>query len=239
MYHHLNGEFDEVRVIKEEQVSRKKLLKGRIRRLGVGPVASQLMFMGLVIPLLRKRSKSQAQKIKRLHKLNDTPIPSDKIYRVPSVNSEACRTLLRDLNYDLIVINGTRIIGSKTLDEITCPIVNTHAGITPAYRGVHGGYWALWNDEPEYCGVTIHRVDKGIDTGSVLAQGNIRPSSQDNFITYPLLQLAVGLPLLTSTLRELELNPKYQGSEPLVDRSKLYYHPTMRQYLSGMLRGVF
>ena len=40
-----------------------------------------------------------------------------------------------------------------------------HAGITPQYRGVHGGYWAVVNNDPEHCGVTIHFVDKGIDTG--------------------------------------------------------------------------
>jgi methionyl-tRNA formyltransferase len=45
-----------------------------------------------------------------------------------------------------------------------------HAGITPRYRGTHGGYWVLLNNDPGHCGVTIHLVDPGIDTGSIVAR---------------------------------------------------------------------
>ena len=37
---------------------------------------------------------------------------------------------------------------------------------------------------PETCGVTIHLVDAGIDTGAVLAQAPICPSPRDNFTTW-------------------------------------------------------
>ena len=61
------------------------------------------------------------------------------------------------------MVNGTRIISSRVLDSIGCPIINTHAGITPRYRGVHGGYWALAEGHPEEVGTTVHLVDKGIE----------------------------------------------------------------------------
>ena len=66
------------------------------------------------------------------------------------------------------------------------------AGITPLYRGVHGAYWALAEGRRDLCGVTVHRVDAGIDTGEVLAQVLIDPTPQDNFVTYPWLQVAEG-----------------------------------------------
>ena len=48
---------------------------------------------------------------------------------------------------------------------MACPVINMHAGITLRYRGVHGGYWALAEQHPEWVGTTVHLVDPGIDTG--------------------------------------------------------------------------
>ncbi len=57
-----------------------------------------------------------------------------------------------------------------TLAAIDAPFINYHAGINPKYRGQHPGYWALASDDAENAGVTIHLVDEGVDTGSVLYQ---------------------------------------------------------------------
>ena len=60
---------------------------------------------------------------------------------------------------------------------------------------MHGGYWALVSGHPEACGVTVHLVDEGIDSGGILAQSVITPGPADCFVTYPLMQLGVGLPV--------------------------------------------
>jgi hypothetical protein len=72
-------------------------------------------------------------------------------------------------------------------------MINIHCGLTPKYRGVHGGYWALAQDDRAMCGVTIHLVSPGVDTGDILAQRTIEPTSADNFATYPHLQLAAAM----------------------------------------------
>ena len=46
--------------------------------------------------------------------------------------------------------------------------INTHNSLLPIGRGVAPNYWALRNDEPY--GVTIHKVEAGIDSGPILAQ---------------------------------------------------------------------
>jgi folate-dependent phosphoribosylglycinamide formyltransferase PurN len=72
---------------------------------------------------------------------------------------------LKAINPDLVIVNGTRIISKKVLSSINSKFVNIHVGITPKYRGVHGTYWALVNNDVENSGVTVHFVDEGIDTG--------------------------------------------------------------------------
>ena len=107
-------------------------------------------------------------------------------------------------------------------------------GITPLYRGVHGGYWALAENDREHCGVTLHLVDQGIDTGGVLAQAQIEPTKQDNFVTYPYLQLVAGLELVPVVIDRLKTDQLVVQQLDLP--SKLRTHPTFLQYLKGYIQ---
>lgn len=135
-------------------------------------------------------------------------------------------------------LNGASIISSKVLNSTDALFINTHVGITPEYRGVHGGYWALRNNDKENFGVTVHLVDKGIDTGSIIYQDTTTVMKNDNFLTYPLYQYALAIPLLKQTLKDIEnneLNPYKKETA----KSKLYYHPTFTKYLTGLIfKGV-
>jgi methionyl-tRNA formyltransferase len=44
----------------------------------------------------------------------------------------------------------------RKYSSINSKFVNIHVGITPKYRGVHGTYWALVNNDVENSGVTVH-----------------------------------------------------------------------------------
>lgn len=144
--------------------------------------------------------------------------------------------MIAKLDPKVIVVSGTRIIARKVLEAGNRVFINTHTGITPAYRGSHGGYWALYNNDPGRCGVTIHLVDAGIDTGEIVAQEVIQPTQEDNFVTYPYLQTAMALQALVSAV-EQALN----GALPTrtaTGHSAVWYHPGFFQYLVGWLRGI-
>ena len=176
--------------------------------------------------MLKRRGRNRIRQITRSHGLDDSSISGDVI-EVESVNSDQARAAVRRLNPALVVVNGTRIIGAETLKAVDAPFVNIHAGITPLYRGVHGGYWALAEGRRDLVGTTIHLVDDGIDTGRVLA----RVTFPDSFATYPYLHLAYGIPELLRVVRET-MNG---GLSPAVDQldlpSRLRHHPTMWGYL--------
>ena len=132
--------------------------------------------------------------------MDDSPFPGT--IRVESANSPGTIELLRELQPDVVVVAGTRILSKALLISVPATFINWHAGITPLYRGVHGGYWSLVEERADECGVTVHLVDAGIDTGGGLAQARIRPTLRDNFVTYPYLQLGAALPLLASAVRD-------------------------------------
>jgi folate-dependent phosphoribosylglycinamide formyltransferase PurN len=230
LYHKLNDAFGVAHVVVEQKISNVETIKRRIRKQGFIDVAGQVLLKLTVEPLLKFSSSSRIQQIIRQYQLNITNIPAEKITEVDSINSDETIQLLHQLDPDLIIVHGTRILSKNLLESVTCKIMNIHAGITPKYRGVHGGYWALAENDPLNCGVTVHFVDGGIDTGEIIAQDNISPSKDDNFYTYPYLQLAKGIELLLRGIKD-----HFEGkliTKKAVGESVLRHQPTLWQYLA-------
>lgn len=229
VFHAINDSFGIGTVVLEEPESMSVFLKRRVKKLGIWTVFGQLLFMTLVVKPLVFLSKKRKNEIVSSEKLNTSPIPSEKIVKVSSINAAETIRLLQNFNPDLVIVNGTRIISKKVLNALACKFMNTHAGTTPKYRGVHGAYWALTQDDKQLCGVTVHYVDEGIDTGNIISQALIEPTATDNFTTYPLLQLAEGVKLLKKAIEESKNGAilPIQGT----GKSHLWYHPTIWQYL--------
>jgi folate-dependent phosphoribosylglycinamide formyltransferase PurN len=188
------------------------------------------------MPVLRRRGRHRALDIAAQHALDLGPVPGAEL--VPSVNDPRTVALLREWAPAVVAVHGTRIIARPVLDAIDVPVLNVHAGITPRYRGVHGGYWALRDGRPDLAGSTVHLVDAGIDTGGVVAQAVIEPGARDTIATYPLLHLACALPLLCAQVTSLVDGTEPQVVSPLpgAERSQLRWHPTAWDYLRARAR---
>jgi folate-dependent phosphoribosylglycinamide formyltransferase PurN len=228
LYNYLKEHFTIKAAIVEEGVSKKTLLKRRSKKLGWFTVFGQLLFQSTIPRFLTLVSRKRYLALLNQYQLFQIPIPEAERTSVPSVNATDTISLLQQLQPQVVVINGTRILSKELLSAVPCRFINTHAGITPKYRGVHGGYWALACMDKENCGVTIHVVDKGIDTGDIISQHGISPGQQDNFTTYPVHQLGTALPHLVKAIYSaLDGNLQtYKASGP----SRLWYHPTLGQY---------
>lgn len=217
-------------VIVEDPQSRLDLTRRRARRLGWLPVAGQVLFVVLLLPVLRRRGARRHVDIFRSASVDASPRPPD--IRVPSVNDDRTIAHLTALRPDVVVVHGTRIVAKRVLEAVACPIINIHAGITQRYRGVHGGYWALREGHPEWVGTTVHLVDPGIDTGGILAQTTFAVSKEDTIATYPDLHLVHGLPHLweqvDKALTGATLEPL---STSIAPGTGLYHHPTLWGYL--------
>jgi methionyl-tRNA formyltransferase len=229
IYHALAADFEIEAVIREAKISRFLFLGRRLKRFGWRTVFGQIAFARCVVPILRKESSRRRKEIMLQYGLNDSAIPRQHLTDVGSVNDVATLALLEKLLPRVIVVNGTRLLEEKTLRATTAIFLNTHVGITPLYRGVHGGYWALASGDPGHFGVTIHRIDKGIDTGDIVAQVLATPTDADNYSTYPLLQIASAVPLLKKAIRNALANrlEAAKGAGP----SRLWSHPTAYEYL--------
>ena len=136
-------------------------------------------------------------------------------------------------------MNGTRILSRRTIEAIPAPLLNIHCGITPYFRGSHGGYWAVVQGRPQLAGTTVHWIDPGVDTGPIIKQASLPLTPRDSFATYLYLHLAVGVPLVIATIREFlanELEVDYTTGD---GESNIYCGPTLWGYLlTRWRRGV-
>ncbi len=237
IFNRLNQRFGDVVVVQEEPVSQRVLLRRRVARLGAKKVAGQVLFRLFVVPWLTRRDRGRVEEIKRRLELDDRPMQA--VRTVHSMNDDDARELLREMHPAITVVCGTRILDRATLAVLNGPVVNFHAGITPCYRGVHGGYWALVERRRDLVGSTLHLIDPGIDTGEILAQPTFKVCATDSFVTYPYLHVAAALDPLENLVRRAVAGEVLERRPLAIDLpSKLRTHPTLGEYLRHARAGV-
>ncbi len=107
---------------------------------------------------------------------------------------------LRGLNPDLMVVVAYgQILPQTILDLPAHGCLNVHTSLLPKYRGAAPIQWAIADGEPE-TGVTIMKMDAGLDTGPVLSMRRtpILPTDDSQILHDRLAQL--GAELLAETI---------------------------------------
>ncbi len=81
--------------------------------------------------------------------------------------------ILREAGCELIVLAGyMRLIKDPLLDAFPGQIINIHPSLLPAFPGLEAWKQALAAGVPE-TGCTVHWVDRGMDTGPIIAQRRV------------------------------------------------------------------
>ena len=107
-------------------------------------------------------------------------IPSYTWDNVSELEKEVLK-LINEYNVKLLVLAGFMKLLSRNF-VTTLPskfIVNIHPSLLPKYKGMNAIKQAI-EDCAKYTGVTIHYVDEGIDSGSIIKQYTIKINKNDN-----------------------------------------------------------
>jgi methionyl-tRNA formyltransferase len=88
------------------------------------------------------------------------------------VNCQKIPSLKTFKQSDFILSFGFRkIINENFIKKIKKPIFNIHLSYLPFNRGAHPNFWSFIEKTP--AGVSIHKIDKGIDTGNIILRKKI------------------------------------------------------------------
>lgn len=108
---------------------------------------------------------------------------------------------------DLVVLAGfMRVLSAATVERFA--MVNTHPSLLPAFPGGHAIEDALKHGV-KVSGVTVHRVDAGLDSGPILAQAAVEVRDGDTPDSLRERIQAVEKPLYVETIRQLCL-PRFE-----------------------------
>lgn len=233
----LSGERRQITVIREQPEGKREIIRRRARLLGWRTALGQAAF-GVLHRLLAPAREGRLAAVVAEYGLDTRGAPGVPVHDVPSVNSDECRALLASLAPSAVAVYGTRIIKAETLRTVHAPFINYHAGINPKYRGQHPGYWALASGDAANAGVTIHLVDTGVDTGSVLYQAPVTFAAGDTIASYQHVQAAHALPLFARAIEDALARRLAPRTVDLPSRQ--WFPPTLWDYLSnGLVRGVW
>ncbi len=111
---------------------------------------------------------------------------------------------LRDLDADAMVVVGYgQIIPQSIIDLPRYGILNVHASLLPRYRGAAPIQWAVANGETT-TGVTIMRIDAGLDTGDMLLKAETAIGPEETSVELGARLAPLGAELLIQALAGLE-----------------------------------
>src|SRR5690348_1449429 len=115
-------------------------------------------------------------------------------------NAAALAALLPDV---IVVVGYGQIIPQNIIDIPCHGILNVHASLLPKYRGAAPIQWALANGESE-TGVTIMRIDAGLDTGDMLLKRTTAILPDETAPALSARLATAGASLLIQALQQLE-----------------------------------
>ena len=113
-------------------------------------------------------------------------IPLSEAYEIDDV-------VFLSLEFDKI-INPSLFKSSK--------LYNIHFSKLPAYKGMYTSAWPIINGEVE-TGVTLHKIDSGIDTGDIIAQSVFDLSEDETAASLYQKYISIGTDLVVSRLDAL------------------------------------
>src|SRR3989339_1751326 len=172
----------------------------------------------------RKKGRGQtisSAPVKEVAIQNDIPVETpgkiqDKLF------IEKIKYLKPDL---IIVVAYGKILPKEILEIPKHGAINLHASLLPKYRGAAPIQYALLNGEKE-TGITVMKLDEGLDTGEIILQEKVAIESVDTTETLLAKLFAQGSQLLLQALAQIkDGTAKYQKQKesdvtyaPLLDK---------------------
>jgi hypothetical protein len=146
-------------------------LKAEYRRVGLLRLVDVILFR--LLYRWRQATKDATWVEGKVEELRRTyPAALDAIPRLRALhpNSEEVRCFIASLGPDFTLARCKYILKPEIFAIPAQGTYVLHPGICPSYRNAHGCFWALVNRDLTRVGMTLLRVDSGIDTGPIYLQ---------------------------------------------------------------------
>jgi methionyl-tRNA formyltransferase len=161
-------------------------------------------------------------------------------YNIPymftdNVNSPDFLSHCRELNIDIIAsVSPSQIFKEALINIPKYECLNIHTAKLPKYRGLFPVYWAMACGEDKI-GITVHYIEKGIDTGRIVLQDEVSIPSKTTLDNMLKVTKKRGAELLSESIKQV-----VTGSASAYypeDKGSYYSFPTKESYISFKNKG--
>jgi peptidoglycan/xylan/chitin deacetylase (PgdA/CDA1 family)/folate-dependent phosphoribosylglycinamide formyltransferase PurN len=98
--------------------------------------------------------------------------PRVRVHETRALHSEETLAVVRGFAPDLGIVLAAPVLKPSLFEIPRLGTINLHKGRLPDFRGMPPAFWELYHDQSEL-GCTIHRVERGLDTGPILLERSI------------------------------------------------------------------
>jgi hypothetical protein len=155
-------------VIRETNQRMWQRIRREIKRVGVARFLDVIAFR-LYYRLMHAR-RDRLWEEERLRQICNTyadPGPWIPVLYTSSPNSKEALEFIRNARPGIMVGRCKTLLEESIFSIPAHGTFVMHPGICPEYRNAHGCFWALANGDTARVGMTLLRIDKGVDTGAV------------------------------------------------------------------------
>jgi len=179
------GSFSEVAgvvIVREPRRRLRSRIRREISRVGWARFADVLAFR-FFYRLAQARS-DRAWETRQLESLRARfpPRPAAPEAIVVSPNGPDAEAFIRERRPELIVARCKTLLreGIFTLPRLGTFVL--HPGICPEYRNAHGCFWAEASGDVDNVGMTLLKIDRGVDTGPVFGYFRVTPGVRESHV---------------------------------------------------------
>lgn len=162
------------------------------------------------------RHRRDRRRERRVRSALPRPVPKRALplERLPARDLDTPEGIARlvALRPDVLVLCGCPILAAGVIAVPAIGTINVHLGIAPEYRGEHTIFHALRRQDYDHVGLTIHRVDEGVDTGPLLVQATPELGPDDTEVSVLAKCALLGAGLLVEQLQVVERTGRITGS---------------------------
>jgi folate-dependent phosphoribosylglycinamide formyltransferase PurN len=171
--------------------------------------------------------------LRRRYPVNLSDVPR---LTVSSPNTADAKTFLQRLQPDLVIARCKMLLRQDIFEIPRAGTFVLHPGICPEYRNAHGCFWALANRDLTRVGMTLLRVDAGIDTGPVYLHGTCDyDEGRESHIVIQQRAVMENLDAIGSTLMAIGRGEEVSPVNTAGRRSAAWGQPRLTAYLRWKL----
>jgi len=155
--------------------------------------------------------------------------------RITKLYSSETYSFIRNYNPDVIFLSGFGIIKEPILSMAPSGIWSYHHGNMRKYRGGPPAFWEIYNGEEEV-GVTLQRLDKGLDCGEIIMEKSFPIFKDDNWTKLKKRIYSGSTNMLNESLTALQRGDFVFKRLEFNELGKLYTLPNFRQWCRLQLK---